>query len=221
MKKTALITGGTRGIGRAIANQLEKDYDVVTVGRSSSATEQGDLLDSNFRNYLVDKYTPDLFVNNAASLYRDMHKMITMNGVIPVELLTKFYEKMKDGIIINISSISAEKLNLAKESKERIAYSVSKKFLKDTSIALSYSKNKPIKVMCLSPAATDTDMIIPLAQGFRPSVDDYTNYNWETSICWTRPEEVADIVLWMVNLPPWISVPELVIDNHYSKAINW
>lgn len=217
----ALITGGTKGIGKAIADKLQTDYNVVTVGRSPGATEQGDLQDTGFQNYLLDKYTPDLFVNNAAFLSKDLSVMMQMNGVIAVDLLMKFYAKMPSGTIVNIGSISAEKANVGKESDMRIAYSMAKKYLKDTSLALSYSKNKPIKVMCISPAATQTDMIKPLTNGYVPLREHYDNYNWESSVCWTRPHEVADIVYWMINQPAWISIPELVIDNHYSRAVNW
>jgi len=219
--KLALITGGTKGIGKAIAEVLKNEYEVVTVGRSNSATEPGDLNDKNFRHYLATRYTPDVFVNNAALLSYNLETMINMNGIIAVDLLFRFYEKMPSGKIINVSSISAEKNFLAKEPEIRIAYATAKKYLKDVSLALSYSKNKPVKVMCVSPAATDTDMIKSISNNYQPLEEHYTNYDWNTSICWTRPHEVANIVKWMIDQPEWINIPELVIDNHYSNAINW
>lgn len=220
-KKVALVTGGTKGIGKAVADMLELEgFKVITVARSH-AVENGDLLDKEFRDYLVKKYQPNIFVNNAALVTNNLLKMLEVNGTAAVDLLLQFYEKMSDGIIINISSISAEKGYHTKESVQRIIYSGSKKLLKDISLSLSYSKNKPIKVMCLSPAATDTDMIKILAKGFKPPSEHYSDYNWETSICWTRPFEVAEVVKWLIHLPPWISVSELNLDNHYSYAINW
>ena len=218
--KTALITGGTKGIGLAIANALSKDYHVVTVGRSDTATEQGDLQDEDFRNYLVEKYTPDLFVNNAAALFSDKYKTLHMNGTASVDLLLKFYDKMSYGQIINVSSISAERLTGVKENDIRTAYAVAKKYLKETSIALSNSKSKPVKVMCISPSAVDTPLARSLTD-FRTNPDDYKNYNWNSSICWAKPEEIASIVRWMIDQPEWISIPEIVVDNHYSNSSIW
>jgi NAD(P)-dependent dehydrogenase (short-subunit alcohol dehydrogenase family) len=219
--KLALITGGTRGIGKAVADILRKDHTVITVARSSEADETGDLSDSTFRNYLVEKYTPDIFVNNAALLSYNFEQMMQTNGMAAVDLLFKFYNKMSNGTIINVSSISAEKNFLAREPQIRIAYATAKKYLKEVSLSLAYSKNKPIKVMCISPAATDTDMIKPISNNYVPIEEDYTNYNYYTSLCVTRPHEVANIIKWMIDQPEWLVIPELVIDNHYAKSMNW
>ena len=217
MKKIALITGGTSGIGAAIAQNLSNEYEVITVSRSENATVRGDLRNNFFREYLVEKYTPDIFINNAAALFYDPYQMLEMNGTVPVDLLLKFYEKMPSGIILNISSQSAERHVRPKEELTKSLYSIGKKYLKETSISLNYSKNKPIKVMCLSPAATHTPIIEKITN-YVPKEEDYTNYTWEESIAWMKPEEVANIVRYMIDLPPHVAIPELVLDNHYSQA---
>lgn len=220
MKKLVLITGGTKGIGQAIAENLEKDYDVVTVGRSPNATVSGDLRNKFFREYLLEKYDPYIFINNAASLYYDPYKMLEINGTVPVELLLKFYEKMSEGIIINISSQSAERHVRPKEELTKSLYSLGKKYLKDVSLGLNYSKNKPIKVMCVSPGATHTEMVAQISD-YVPKQEDYDNYNWEKSIAWTKSSEVAQIVRYLIDLPQHIVIPEIVLDNHYSQATYW
>jgi NADP-dependent 3-hydroxy acid dehydrogenase YdfG len=220
MKKLVLITGGTKGIGLATAEILKDEYEVITVARGSSAIEQGDLTDINFREYLINKYTPDIFINNAASLFKDPYKMLEINGTVPVELLLKFYEKMSSGIIINVSSQSAERHVRPKEELNRNLYAMGKKFLKDMSLSLNYLKNKPIKVMCISPAATDTPLLSHITD-FKPTSAEYSNYSWENSIAWTKPEEVASMIKWLIDLPSHICIPELVLDNHYSKAVYW
>ncbi len=79
---------------------------------------------------------------------------------------------------------------------------------------------EPIKVMCLSPSAVDTDMARSLTE-YRVKDEDYQNYNWDSSICWARPQEIASIVRWMIEQPEWINIPEMVVDNHYSKSFIW
>lgn len=213
-----LITGGTSGIGKSISDLLRQSHKVVTIGRKETADEQGDLLDVNFRNKIVEKYTPDIFINNAAILSKNKNLIFELNGKIAVELLEKFYSKMQNGIIINIGSVCTEKSLSENKSKVPIEYIMAKKYLKEKSLEYHYSKLKPIKVCSVSFGAVDTDLIIPFSGGFRPSENDYNNFDWYQSIAFMKTSDVANIIKFIIDLPQWITIPEIIADNHYRAS---
>jgi len=217
--KKVLVTGGTSGIGKAIVENLQTNFEVITVARSN-ATICGDLMDIKFRDFLVESITPDIFINNAGKLYYDQFKMLDINGTSAVDLLYKFYDKMSSGTIINIGSLSHSKSIQPKDHLSKITYGIAKKHLRDVSMALNNSKSKPIKVMCVNPAAVDTKMIRELFN-YQPKDEDYTNFNWENSIAWMKPAELAEIVRYLIEMPQHIVISEISVDNHYSKAVYW
>lgn len=116
MKRKALITGASKGIGEAIATQLVSEgYSVVT-----PTHEELDLSsDSSIENF-VEKYRNehfDVIINNAG--INEIHEIdritddeiertIQINLIAPMKLLRNFVSSMKAqhyGKIVNIGSI--------------------------------------------------------------------------------------------------------------------
>ena len=185
MSKVALVTGGTRGIGRAISERLVKDgYKVAAnyAGNDEAAQKTADEIGVEVVKFDVGDYDAcaagvakveetlgpvDVLVNNAG-ITRDamLHKMTKdmWDEVIRVDLTSAFnlshavINGMRDrkfGRIINISSINGQKGQMGQTN-----YSAAKAGLIGFSKALAQeTARKGITVNTVCPGYIDTDMV--------------------------------------------------------------
>ncbi|MDR0605723.1 MAG: SDR family oxidoreductase [Bacteroidales bacterium] len=163
MEKTALITGGSRGIGLEIVKVFEKHaYKVLAPTR-----EEMDLRDHNSIVAYCEKLdkTIDVIVNNAGinaiatieNLNNEVFQdMIQVNLLAPLTIIQFFKEKMRQnsiGRIVNISSIWS-----AVSKTGRGGYAATKSAINSITKTLSIELAPNILINAVAPGFVNTEL---------------------------------------------------------------
>ena len=190
MTRVALVTGGTRGIGAAIAKALEGAGHTVAVTFAGNAEKAKAFKDETgiggyqwdvsneaacaegIRQVAAEVGPVDILVNNAGITKDGMfHKMdhATWSAVMKTNLDSMFtmtrpvIEGMRErnfGRIVNISSINGQKGQLG-----QVNYSTAKAGLIGFTKALALENaRKGITVNCICPVYVDTDMVAAMSE---------------------------------------------------------
>ena len=186
--KTALITGASRGIGRAIAEELGKDHHIL-VGASRDASEVVDKLPSAepFEVDLRDERaiveaarkieSVDVVVHAAGVLHKapfdeldaqQWRETMDINVLAPVTLTRELLPALRRsrGLLITINSGAG-----FRGVEENTAYCASKFALRGFTDALRLEEKGRIRVTSIHPGRTDTDMLADPKHGDRPKMD--------------------------------------------------
>ncbi|PZG18216.1 SDR family oxidoreductase [Nonomuraea aridisoli] len=179
--KTALVTGGSRGIGRAIVERLARDGATVVfsfkddkaAAEHLTRTVAGTLAvraDQEDPASLEALFEPvagglDILVNNAAVNPRapieqvtaeEFDRVMTVNAKYPLLAMRRAAALLRDhGRVVNISTLST-----AVPAPGHVLYVASKAALEQcTAVAAREFGVRGITVNTVSPGATDTDLL--------------------------------------------------------------
>jgi short-subunit dehydrogenase len=199
--KTALVTGSSSGIGKAICSELKSNgYEVHGISRTNGEIIC-DLKDIKALQIKIKKFLKttdiDLLVNCAGVGVFTPHEelkleqietLIDVNLKAPIILTNLCLRSLKKtkGHIINVASIEA-----TRHSKFSALYTATKSGLRDFSLALFEELRKAeVKVTNINPDMTKTAFFDEL--NFEPS----TNKN-----CYLVPQDVAKTLIHVIKSP--------------------
>ena len=216
-KKYVLLTGGSRGIGKAILDEIKNDYIVLAPSRDELDLSSLKSIDKYFENNI----NIDILINNAginiikeidSILNEDIEKINQINLVAPLKLIQHVSKNMKKnnfGKIINISSIWG-----IRSKEKRTLYSGTKFGIIGQTKALSRELGEyNILINALCPGFTATELTMNSLS--KDELEDITSQIPLQRLA--QPKEIAKSVKFLISEDnSYITGQTIVIDGGFT-----
>lgn len=224
MRKTIIITGGSDGLGKALAEYLTKENNVIiiatseeklkTVANDNNCTykvcdvSNYDMVENTINDIAKEFGTIDVLINNAGLWIQgelDTNDSARIKSVIEVNLLgtinmskavIPFMKEKNDGLIMNINSQAG-----INHKAERVVYNASKWGVTGFSKSLQDEVAKyGIRVTDVLPGMMVTDMFNKMN----------ITKNMENGL---DTKEVCRLIQFIIDTPSNVMIPEVGIKN--------
>lgn len=221
-KKIAVITGGSSGIGNAVGEKLIKgDYQVVNADiRKPLAHSQADFVRCDITkagdiaklyDYVTSTYgIPDVLISNAGQGIHERlsegdpekwAKIIDINLIGALRFVRAFLPGMLDQKKDAVLFISSTAGSHAYEYGG--IYAASKAALNMVAKTLKLEVSDRLRIGIISPGVVETAFFNNMI-GSHHTVSDI---GWGA----VSPEHIADLIVFVLSLPPSVNVPEITI----------
>jgi short-subunit dehydrogenase len=201
---SAVVTGASSGIGKAIADYLEKEYKVYRVSKSDGidlsnikSLEKLEFIKDKNIKILVNAAGIGIFKPHEEIKVEEITNLININLTAPIILSKLLLRTLKknQGYIFNITSIEALRF-----SKFSALYTATKAGLRSFSMSLFEEVRKDVKIISINPDITKTNFF------------DKLSFSYDNDeLAYIEPECIVDVIKHCLNTREGTIIEDITI----------